>query len=632
MTRLATPVSSWIEALNRQVLLSRHAIVHGGVRDQAIFSGISTNPRSEPLIGQCEDVLREYVKGIGYELCLEFNPIDGLRIIDPSMNNAWEGAIQAAGVFTSASTMLNRAIPPEGSMEPTVNLIRLLMAQQAVQCVVVVHFVERLVGTSESLVGDERGVMIRLRQAMQDARYAGGQTERRNCIIGVAQQSSQIPGWMYQADPRIGLVEVCRPNAKERLACLAGRVQDFYGQGTASPDVRAALLDKVVACTDGLTLFEVDLLPRVSAALEIPLTETEELVRAARFGRKEDPWKEVASSAIGSAETALSQAVMGQPVAVQRVRAGLLQAHVGITSSPDRARGGPPKAVFFFVGPTGVGKTEMAKAIAELVFLDADRLKTINMADYGEPGSGTRLAGSAPGYVGHEAGGQLTNLILAEPFSVVLFDEIEKADKSVHDKFLGILEEGRMTDSRGMTAYFDQSILIFTSNQGSKTLTRLLEQARADGGVGCSDGLPTYEVVNAHYSDEIHRYFSETLGRPELRGRYGDNIIVFDLLRPALIEGLCGKFIRNLQASALRERGISLIVDQVSIVRHMNSLMNTPKNMEDGGRRVRELMRTLLDRPLNQYVFETGVSHGETVVARLTEGESKVEFARGPLS
>src|SRR5262249_42628374 len=217
----------------------------------------------------------------------------------------------------------------------------------------------------------------------------------------------------------------------------------------------------------------------------------------------------------------------------------LVSARVGVSMSEATARSGRPKGTFFFVGPTGVGKTELAKALTGLIFGDDTAFARFDMSEYAEQHAAEKLAGSPPGYVGYEEGGHLTNRVRERPFSLLLFDEIEKAHARVMDKFLQLLEDGRLTDGKGQTAYFSQSVIIFTSNIGSDRLSLS----------GTEDGnLPTYEAVRDHYLAAVRDHFTRPptqggLGRPELLNRFGDNVLVFDLLRPEYVDGISRKFL-----------------------------------------------------------------------------------------
>ena len=185
-----------------------------------------------------------------------------------------------------------------------------------------------------------------------------------------------------------------------------------------------------------------------------------------------------------------------------------------------------PKGVFFFAGPTGVGKTELCRALSELIFDNETALIRFDMSTFAQEHAAERLTGAPPGYVGHERGGELTNRVSAQPFSVLLFDEIEKAHPATFDKFLQILEDGRLTDGLGQTTYFSQTLIIFTSNLGA---TGIYERIR-DRGPG--QELPSPAEVAEHFEEAVRHHFTTQLNRPELLGRIGNGVLAFDIVGP----------------------------------------------------------------------------------------------------
>ena len=171
----------------------------------------------------------------------------------------------------------------------------------------------------------------------------------------------------------------------------------------------------------------------------------------------------------------LHQRVIGQDEAVQKVADAILRSRAGI-ANPNR-----PIGSFLFLGPTGVGKTELAKALAQALFDDERNMVRIDMTEYMEKFSVSRLIGAPPGYVGYEEGGQLTEAVRRKPYSVVLFDEVEKAHPDVFNILLQVLDDGRITDSQGRTVDFKNTVIILTSNLGSDIILNDLEQRRAQG-------------------------------------------------------------------------------------------------------------------------------------------------------
>jgi ATP-dependent Clp protease ATP-binding subunit ClpB len=169
---------------------------------------------------------------------------------------------------------------------------------------------------------------------------------------------------------------------------------------------------------------------------------------------------------VKEARTLLETRIKGQPHAIEKTLDILARSITGLSGSQSGPRHQKPRGVLFFAGPTGVGKTELANAVTELLFGDEAACQRFDMSEFMEEASVSRLIGAPPGHPGHERGGELVNAAHRRPFSVFLFEEIEKAHPRILDMFLQILDEGRLTDARGATAHFSQALIIFTSNTG----------------------------------------------------------------------------------------------------------------------------------------------------------------------
>ena len=288
-------------------------------------------------------------------------------------------------------------------------------------------------------------------------------------------------------------------------------------------------------------------------------------------------------------EEYLNERVIGQPEAVEAVSDAVRRSRAGI-SDPNR-----PTGSFLFMGPTGVGKTELAKALAEFLFDDEKAMVRIDMSEYMEKSSVSRLIGAAPGYVGYEEGGQLTEAVRRRPYSVVLFDEVEKANREVFDILLQVLDDGRLTDGQGRTVDFKNTILIMTSNLGSQFLVNpdLNEQEKKDA------------VMNA-----VHTQF-----RPEFINRLDDLVIFHPLTRQEL-----GKIV-DLQvkqvASRLTDRRITLDVTEAA----REWLADTGYDPAYGARPLRRLVQTEVGDQLARMLLAGKVHDGETVLVDHTGGD-----------
>lgn len=235
-------------------------------------------------------------------------------------------------------------------------------------------------------------------------------------------------------------------------------------------------------------------------------------------------------------EARLHQRVIGQDHAVRAVSNAIRRSRSGL-QDPNR-----PIGSFIFMGPTGVGKTELARAVAEFLFDDENAMVRVDMSEYGEKHSVARLIGAPPGYVGYEEGGQLTEAVRRKPYSVVLFDEIEKAHPEVFNALLQLLDDGRLTDGQGRTVDFRNALVVMTSNIGSPIIQEFFAE-HAGTKVAADAETPAYQAMEKRVLDELRRHF-----RPEFLNRL-DEIVVFRSLRETEIEKIV-----DLQLERVRKR------------------------------------------------------------------------------
>src|SRR5690606_9744546 len=220
------------------------------------------------------------------------------------------------------------------------------------------------------------------------------------------------------------------------------------------------------------------------------------------------------SSRLLKMESELHKRIVGQEEAVKALSQAIRRTRAGL-KDPKR-----PGGSFIFAGPTGVGKTELAKALAEFLFGDEDALISLDMSEYGEKHTVARLFGAPPGYVGFEEGGQLTEKVRRKPFSVVLFDEVEKAHPDIFNSLLQILEDGKLTDAQGREVNFKNTIIIMTTNLGADAISR----RQATGFSAVTEGGQTYDEMVKLVNTKLKEHF-----KPEFLNRV-DNVVVFPQL------------------------------------------------------------------------------------------------------
>jgi ATP-dependent Clp protease ATP-binding subunit ClpA len=259
--------------------------------------------------------------------------------------------------------------------------------------------------------------------------------------------------------------------------------------------------------------------------------------------------------------------------------------------------------VAFLAGPTGVGKTELAKTITSLLFNDESAYIRFDMSEFSAEHADQRLIGAPPGYLGYDAGGELTNAIREKPFSVVLFDEVEKAHPRILDKFLQILDDGVLTSGRGERVYFTEALILFTSNLG---IYRLDAQGERVLNVNSDEDYP---AVQTKVRAEIERHFKQVINRPELLNRMGENIIVFDFIRPPvaleIFDAMVGHTLKDLAAQDMQ---IDFADPARAALRKL-----CLADLSNGGRGIRNQVEAHLVNPLARALFDNGVRPGARV-------------------
>ena len=312
----------------------------------------------------------------------------------------------------------------------------------------------------------------------------------------------------------------------------------------------------------------------------IKLTEAE----TARLLRMED---ELHKRIIGQ-----DQAVKAVSQAIRRTRAGL--------KDPKR-----PSGSFIFAGPSGVGKTELTKALAEFLFGDEDALIQVDMGEFHDRYTASRLFGAPPGYVGYEEGGQLTEKVRRKPFSVVLFDEIEKAHPDIYNTLLQVLEDGRLTDGQGRTVDFKNTVIVFTSNLGTQDISKAVGMGFSQGG-----DESNYERMKSKVNDELKRHF-----RPEFLNRI-DDVVVFHQLTTEQIMTMVDLMLKRVEG-ALKNKDMGLEVTDAA----KTLLGERGFDPVLGARPLRRTIQREIEDKLSEKILFDEIKPGQIILVDVAEGE-----------
>ena len=310
-------------------------------------------------------------------------------------------------------------------------------------------------------------------------------------------------------------------------------------------------------------------------------------------------------------ESELHKEVVGQEDAVNSISSAVRRRRSGISSSRR------PLGSFVFLGPTGVGKTQLAKSLAKFLFGSEDALIRIDMSDYMEKFNVSKMVGAPPGYIGFESGGQLTEQVRTHPYSVVLFDEIEKAHPEVFNLLLQILEEGEVVDSLGHKINFRNTLILMTSNAGAREITM---EGRAGFATQVS-GILSYDEIKSNSMQALKEFM-----RPELLNRI-DDIIVFDALNKKQVSAILDLQIADLNAR-LSENGISLSLKPSA----RSYLIEHGYDPAMGARPMRRLLQKEIEDPLATMILEGKQNLSGEAAAECVDGKVSIKFKKAKKS
>jgi len=305
----------------------------------------------------------------------------------------------------------------------------------------------------------------------------------------------------------------------------------------------------------------------------------------------------------------LKSAVIGQDTAIDKIVKAIQRNRVGL-KDPNK-----PIGTFMFLGPTGVGKTHLAKKIAEQLFDSADALIRIDMSEYMEKFNVSRLVGAPPGYVGYEEGGLMTEKVRRRPYSVVLLDEIEKAHPDVFNLLLQVLDEGHLTDSLGHKVDFKNTILIMTSNVGTRQLKDFGK------GIGFSSGN-VIDGINSEYSRGILQKALNKTFSPEFLNRV-DDIVIFDQLSKDSINKIIDIDMKDFYAR-VEELGYKLVVDNEA----KNFIADKGYDVQYGARPLKRAIQTYLEDEIAELILSGELKQGDVIEAKLDKEKNKIKLVQ----
>ncbi|MGH3694540.1 MAG: AAA family ATPase [Pseudonocardiaceae bacterium] len=578
----------WARELDARLPVSSQLVLAGNVHDiHLVESG------ARPLLPTAEVVAQTLVAN-GYQVVLQWHVVTGLSVLHESepgsvthllgkdLLSSTEGRGGGRSADGLADTM--RAVVQAGERS---------RGAQAGRIGLVVDGAHRL--CADPADPHLHRLFVTARHVARTAPRHALSGDRReglaNTVVWIVDREADLPHWLVSAET-VRVVSLPLPELGTRQRAAQHIASSLPGYPELDKALQFAARRTVTELTEGMPLSALPAIAVLARDHDVAATEVQDAVRLLRSGLQKSPWSdpEIRSRIRGAAE-GLNERVLGQQRAIRSASDILSRAGLGLSGAQSAGHPSRPQGVIFFAGPTGVGKTELAKQIAEIVFGREEAMQRFDMSEFSAEHSEARLIGSPPGYVGHEAGGELTNAVRQRPFSLLLFDEIEKAHPLILDKFLQILEDGRLTDGSGSTVHFTETLIVFTSNLG---IYQVDENNRR---IPVVTPGTDYDVLAQRVKQAIRDDFTLRIGRPELLNRIGDNIVVFDFISPAVA---CQLLHRNLEnvARHVHRRTATRITFGGELLDELEKAVVEPERLAFGGRAVGSLIESRVLNPL----------------------------------
>lgn len=610
---LGPELPAFVREIDSTLAVHSQYVLHGNIRDVFLRRPPGQRPRLVPL----RQLLWEVLERSGYEFLLVFDPVDGLAVHPSTDDEPGRRAAEAA----------RRVLGEDVAKIATPSLDRLSRYLCAVtdprngRAACLIDYASRIPVDVARIDAAERDFFLFCAKLSRTVTPRPGPEVRPsplyNPILWLVDRELDLPVWLTAANERFRVIGLPHPDLGDRedtARLLARSFADPEGPETA--ERCHAFAER----SDGLTLRDMSGVTRLARDRRLQLADLPDAVRVYKLGVLDNPWRRsFLRKRIAEGEKSVSTKVIGQPHPVTKTLDILKRAALGLSGAQARVSSNRPRGVLFFAGPTGVGKTELAKAVASLVFGDESAYLRFDMSEFSAEHSGDRLIGAPPGYVGYEVGGELTNAVRQQPFRVILFDEIEKAHARILDKFLQILEDGRLSDGRGATTYFSECVLIFTSNLGATVddpdTGRRVPNIRAED---------PYEVVETKVREAIADHFTTALSRPELLNRFGDNIVVFGFISPQAAREIFAGQLNNILRRVLEEQEITVEVSD----RARDTLGEwCTADLSKGGRGIGTALESFLINPLARALFDGDHAPGSRVrIAEVSRRGPDVEL------
>lgn len=577
----------WTRELQRFLAIKPQFIYWGNCYDvYPIDIGGSITPL------RLTDYLSVILSNEDYKVVLHYEPIVGFSVLhgDPD------------SVKSAIGETIDPQRPLKASLGSAADMISRSIANKNVSSAIIITFASRLPDIAKQEIDEFYYMMARQCHIAEQRKMPECEYLRFNPVIWMLDKENDIPAWYTVDNPKAKVISIPKPDFAVRRTIIESLSPSIPGYQSLDEKGKSEQISIFIDQTNSLFANEIISIISLAKREKVEFSEIAEAIRRYKLGIIENPWTKLDSNKIENSDELLSKRVKGQENAIRLASDIIKRSIYSLSGSQYSKYSSRPKGVLFFAGPTGVGKTELAKALTELIFGSETSYIRFDMTEFRHDHADQRLVGSPPGYVGYDVGGELTNAVKQNPFAVVLFDEIEKAHPKILDLFMQMIDDGRLTSGRGETVYFSECLLIFTSNLGMFEVT-------PDGReIQRVDSSMEYSKIETEILGAIDHYFKFKISRPEILNRIGKNIIVFDFIRQNIAEQIFDKMLNNVLEKVRDAQKIEL---KLSDQARTQLVENCCTDLSMGGRGIGNQLEEVFINPLSRSLYASHAQAGQ---------------------